>query len=96
MDKNLMKPRMEHLPGEEDFLGFSKYSAPTIMLPSKRTESKRFVDSIESQINQEMFKSDEYLRSRNWDPSLMSKMNQNDENHCKCVYDFYNQHSTCS
>lgn len=97
-DKKLQKPtRMLDLPTEEDFLGFNKFSAgePNIYLPNKRSESQRFLDSNTKIMFEDYFISDNYLKPSNCNPIKLRTNDENNEQGCKCLKEFYDSHSNC-
>lgn len=83
------------LPCEDDFLSFSKFSSPTFLLPNKRTETQRYIETVDEEIMQKYFKSDDYLSVKAWNyQELNPKVDKTTS--CKCLSEFYNQHSSCS
>lgn len=92
-------PKLLQLPSEEDYLGFTKFSSPKILLPNKRTETQRFLDRLDEEVEREL--SAELNReTQPWisaerHPSSNQQV-AHTENCCKCLREFYNQHSTCS
>jgi ferritin len=91
-DKNLMKPNPKRLSGEDDFLGFSKFSSPIFQLPNKRTESQRYLETLKDDLNHDLFKSEDYLANHKWEVPAVSQP----EKTCKCLNEFYTQHSACN
>jgi citrate lyase synthetase len=88
-DTKLVKPMIEPLYGEGDFLGISKFSLVSSLLPNKRNETQRYIDFLQAEIMQE-----DYLDvGKKWE---MPPENFQSERSCKCLQDFYNQHSKCS
>jgi hypothetical protein len=94
-DANLMTPTLNKLYSEDDFLGISKFAAPRLM-SSKRNETQRYIESLEAEVSRDFFQSDEYLIDKKWQqPEANSDINQSDKE-CKCLQDFYTNHSKCS
>lgn len=93
-DADLMTKKLKHLPSEDDFLGLSKFSSPKLFLPNKKLETERYVESVQDSISQELFKVEEFLSVPEWQKPD-KEVNNNPENNCKCLSEFYSQHSTC-
>lgn len=88
-------PQINQLPGEDDFLGLSKFSSPNFYVSKKKFETEEHLRQLEDDITEQLFKSDSYLDNKPWEPP------QNDpqpiaNSNCKCLDEFYNEHSTCS
>lgn len=90
------KPRHEDLPGEDDFLGFSKLSSsPHILLPDKRKTTGNKIESIQEQITRDFFQSESILTTRMGElPKAPSKPDGQAKT-CKCLSEYYEQRSSC-
>lgn len=90
-DKTLKDVKPIPLPFEEDYLGFTKFSSPNILLPNKRIETQRFFDRINEDVEREL-----RLMSSNPEPQswIVAKAKPS-ENRCKCLKEFYDKHSSC-
>lgn len=86
-DKAIMTPKLIPLPSEEDYLGFTKFSSPNILLPHKSTETQRFIDRE--------FNRAETSGSQSWIVAENKKI-EILENRCQCLREFYDQHSNCA
>lgn len=94
-DIDLMTKRLQNLPSEDDFLGLSKFSSPNILLPNKKLESQRYIESVQDSTSQELFKVEEFLGFPKWQKPD-KEVNNDPESNCKCLNEFYSHHSTCS
>lgn len=95
-DSNLMIPMFNKHYGEDDYLGISKFATPNSLLPSKRSESQRYIDSLQVETTRDFFRSDEYLTEKQWQLPEAPPENSQSDSSCKCLQDYYNQHSKCS
>lgn len=80
--------------GENDFLGISKFSSPNCLVSNKRHESQKYIDLLmQSEVTQDFSRSDKYFNDASWQ---FPSENNRSTNTCKCLPEFYNQHSKCS
>jgi hypothetical protein len=91
---SLTIPTLNKFYSEDDFLGISKYASPNGFVFNKSSETQRFIDSLQTDITHDFFRSDEYLSEKKWQ-TPKTEISQSDST-CKCLQDFYNQHSKCS
>jgi hypothetical protein len=82
------------LPNEDEYLESHKFKNPHLHMPGRRTYNKHFQDKLMRDLYDSHFGSDHYL-------SKISKFvpptnARNSSDNCKCLSDFYLQHSTCS
>lgn len=91
-DEGAKTRKPQYLPTEEEFLGL--HSKVNFQLPTKRLETQRFLDSIDDEISSSLFASDDFLEARKWNPTK-SQQDPGTETSCKCLSEFYDQHSAC-
>jgi len=88
-DKKYMVPQLRRFPGEDVFLGFSKFSGQSFLLPSKRLEAKFFADSVYDGISKEFIETNE--------EQCYGKMQMKSaDTSCVCLQDFHTKPKQCS
>jgi PAB1-binding protein PBP1 len=92
VEQDHTSPQILSFHGEDDYLGISKLSSPNFFIPHKRFESPRFFNALKDEINADFYHSENYLVDRSWSPPQQREVN----NSCKCLQNFYDDHSKCS
>lgn len=89
-DKNQKLPRHCPLPGEDEYLG-TKSSSP-VFFSSKKKPDRHF-EMLQEEILRELFKSDDYLQLK---LGALPAAPTNAPKSCKCLDNFYTEHSSCT
>ncbi|KAG5675583.1 hypothetical protein PVAND_005477 [Polypedilum vanderplanki] len=88
-----------NLPNEDEYLGIKRVdSFPQLMMPKRKTETKNYQEKIMKDLYENTFCSDNYSSKsvKFVSPPLQKYKATHNENKCRCLSDFYLQHSACS
>jgi hypothetical protein len=91
----LAQDELINLPKEDEYLGLDRFKVSHILAQNKKTETMRYRDELVRDITYSIVNSDNYLtRGVTFVPPKHPLTKA--EKECKCLGDFYLQHSACS
>ncbi|XP_070509243.1 centromere-associated protein E-like [Chironomus tepperi] len=79
----------------DEWLKINKFNEPFLKQPNVKSETEIYNEQLRKDLYRYLFSCDDYISSKvTFDPT--SKPNVNKAKDCKCMSDFYTQHSMCS
>lgn len=80
----------------DEWLKINKFNEPSYKLLNVKSETEIYNEQLRKDLYHYLFSCDDYISTRvKFDPSIKPNIN-NKSKDCKCMSDFYTQHSMCS
>ncbi|CAG9798004.1 unnamed protein product [Chironomus riparius] len=80
----------------DEWLKINKFNEPSYKMPNIKSETEMYNEQLRKDLYHYLFTCDDYISTKvTFDPSSKPDVYRKDKD-CKCMTDFYTQHSMCS